>query len=134
MVWARSERGVAAGCGVVRWAVQLGEEEDEWDCFRLGVASDFFSGYTESRPVLSWFFQHSCMVADGEQQGDKFYPELFASGDVVTLELERACGADGVLRARVTGKTPRELKGLRRDGILYPNVGLANIYRNCANR
>ena len=62
------------------------------------------------------------MVANGQQQGDKFHPELFASGDVVTLELERARGADGVLRARVAGKTPRELKGLRRDGVLYPIV------------
>ncbi len=73
----------------------------------------FFSGYTESRPVLSWFFKNECMVADGEQQRDKFHPELFASGDVVTLELERA---------RVAGKTPRELKGLPRDGMLYPIV------------
>jgi hypothetical protein len=120
---------VAAGCGVVRWAVQLGEEEDEWDCFRVGVASDFFSGYTESRPVLSWFFKNSCMVADGKEV-DRFNSDLFASGDVVTLELERAPGADGVLRARVAGKPPRELKGLRRDGMLYPIVCMCERYQS----
>ncbi len=88
--WARSERSVAAGCGVVRWALQLDEYED----FRVGVASDFFSGYTESLPELSWFFQKDCMVADGEQQGDDFKPQPFASGDIVTVELERAPGVD----------------------------------------
>ena len=123
--WARSERGVAAGCGVVRWALQL---DKDWDCYRVGVCSDFFSGYTESWPVLSWFFEgesggSGCMVADGEMQGDNvFKPGPFCSGDVVTLELERAPGVDGVLRVRVAGKTPRELKGLPRDGMLYPIV------------
>jgi hypothetical protein len=116
---------VAAGCGAVRWAVQIGKERvawKKWDCFRLGVASDFFSGYTETWRVLSWFFENSCMVANGQQQGDKFHPEPFPSGDVVTFELERAPGADGVLRVQVAGKTPRELKGLPRDGMLYPIV------------
>jgi hypothetical protein len=90
--WARSERGVAAGCGAVRWAVQIGKERvawKKWDCFRVGVASDYFSGCTETWRVLSWFFENECMVANGQQQGDKFHPEPFPSGDVVTFELER---------------------------------------------
>jgi hypothetical protein len=51
-VWARSERGVGAGCGVVRWALQLGKE-DGGNFFRVGVASDAFSGYTEFCPKQS---------------------------------------------------------------------------------
>ncbi len=42
------------------------------------------------------------MVADGEPHGD-FDPELFACGDVVALELERAPGADGGLRVKRRG-------------------------------
>jgi hypothetical protein len=34
--WARSKRGVAAGCGVARWAVQLGAGA----CFAVGIASE----------------------------------------------------------------------------------------------
>ena len=66
---------------------------DNMDCYRVGVVGEFFSGYTEGRPVLSWFFEgesgSGCMVADGEQQGSNFKLEPFASGDIVTLELER---------------------------------------------
>ena len=79
------------------------------DCFRLGVASDYFSGYTEHDPVLCHCFENQ----DNEP---------FAAGDVVTLELERKSGVD-VLRVRVAGKKPqsRKLKGVPRDSMLYPN-------------
>ena len=126
--WARSEQGLGADCGVVRWALQLSKE---WgNTFRVGVASDAFREYTEACPKQSWFFQDSCMYADGQQQGDKFRPPPFARGDVVALELERAPGVDGVLRVRVAGKTPRELRGLPRDGVLYLAVGLDNRWQS----
>jgi hypothetical protein len=122
--WARSERGAAAGCGVVRWALQLklkddGEDDNE---FKLGVCSDYFSGYAEPFPVLCHYFAN-------EDNGNECDTEPFAAGDVVTVELERAPGVDGVLRVRVAGKTPQELKGLPRDGMLYPIVCMSNEYQ-----
>jgi len=48
----------------------------------------------------------------------------FAADDVVTIELERVRGFDGVLRLLVAGEEPRELWGLPRDGVLYPIEGL----------
>ncbi len=47
----------------------------------------------------------------------------FTFGDVATVELERA---PGVLRVRVAGKTPRELRGLPIDGMLFPIMRLCN--------
>jgi hypothetical protein len=117
--WARSERGAAAGCGVVKWALQLGKNGGD-DTFTVGVASDFFSGYTEQDPVLSWYFQNENYVGDAEP---------FAAGDVVTVELERAPGVYGVLRVRVAGKTPQEKRGLPMNGMLYPIVCLSNMYQ-----
>ena len=44
-------------------------------------------------------------------------------GNVVTVELERMPGVDGVLRVGVNGKFhPREINGLPSDGVLYPIV------------
>jgi len=123
--WARSERGVGAGCGVVRWALQLSKKSGG-DWFRMGVASDAFSGYTECWPERSWVFSDYCMYADGQRQGGLFDSPPFAAGDVVTVELERAPGVDGVLRVRVAGKIARELKGLPKEGMLYPIVCLSN--------
>jgi hypothetical protein len=125
--------GVAAGCGVVRWAVQLSKKHGR-RVFIVGVASDAFSGYAEFYPNESWVFSNDAIWAYGQRQGDWLDPPPFTAGDVVTVELERAPGVDGVLRVRVQGKTPQELEGLPRDGMLYPNVGLANIYRYCAYR
>jgi len=127
--WARSELGVAAGCGVVRWAVQLGKESGGLVSM-VGVASDAFSGYTEAYPKQSWFFQDDGIWADGQQQGGYFDPKPFGPGDVVTVELERAPGVDGVLRVRVAGKTPREWRGLPRDGMLYPIVCMCHQYQS----
>jgi hypothetical protein len=123
--WARSERGAAPGCGVVRWALRL--RFDEQGCcddeardhpFRVGVCSDYFSGYTEHDPVLCHCFKNQ----DNEP---------FAAGDVVTLELERKSGVD-VLRVRVEGKKPQslELKGVPRDSMLYPIVCISNEYQS----
>ncbi len=61
------------------------------------------------------------MFADGQLQGAYLDSPAFAAGDVVTVELERAPGVDGVLRVRVAGKTPREWKGLPRT---VPNCGI----------
>ena len=109
----------------MKWALQLGEEQGViFSFFRVGVASDSFSGYTDYWPEQSWFFQHGNMVSNGHQQGATFDPPPFAAGDVVTVELERAPGVDSVLRVRLAGKVARELKGLPSDGVMYPIVGL----------
>jgi len=122
--WARSERGVAAGCGVVRWALLLGKNYSKWNKFRVGVASDTFRGYKAKWPKQSWFFEDYGMIANGERQGGGGFL-LFAAGDVVILELERAPGVDGVLHVRVAGKFwSAKLEGLPRDGMLYPIVCL----------
>jgi hypothetical protein len=122
--WARRERGVGAGCGVERWALHLGEMRGGFSFFKVGVASDALKGYTKLSPKQSWFFSDSYMAANGQQQGGNFDSPAFAGGDVVTVELERAPGVDGVLRVRVAGKVARELKGLPSDGMLYPAVCL----------
>ena len=50
---------------------------------------------------------------------------FFFAGDVVTVELERRHGQDGVMRVRVAGKAfVRDMTGLPRDGMLYPAVDL----------
>jgi len=122
--WARSDRGVGAGCGVVRWAVQL-SKGDGVCLFKIGVASETFDGYTEYAPKQSWVLWNYCTVADGQQQLT-FPSYCFTAGDVVTVELERAPGVDGVLRVRVAGKAPRELRGLPKEGMLYPIVCICN--------
>ena len=53
---------------------------------------------------------------------------FFSPGDVVTVELERRHGQDGVMRVRVAGKAfVRDMTALPRDGMLYPAVCLVNI-------
>ena len=109
----------------MRWTLQLGKESGGFS-FRVGVASDAFSGYTEATPTQSWFFRNHSMCADGHFQHGLFDSTAFAAGDVVTVELERARGVDGVLRVRVAGKIAREWRGLPRDGMLCPIVCLCN--------
>ena len=41
-------------------------------------------------------------------------------------------GVDGVLRVRVAGKRERELRGLPKDGLLYPIVCLNNNEQSCS--
>ncbi len=53
---------------------------------------------------------------------------FFSEGDVVTVELERRHGQDGVMRVRVAGKAfVRDMTALPRGGMLYPAVCLASI-------
>ena len=81
----------------------------------VGVASAAFREYNEYMPEQSWFFEDKHVYADGQLQSgsfaEVFNPQPFAAGDVVTVELERAPGVDGVLRVRVAGKVARELRG-----------------------
>ncbi len=85
-----------------------------------------------SRNILSttkksWFFQSGATFVDGKVQGYFFLDAFFSSGDVVTVELERRPGQDGVMRVRVAGKAfVRDMTALPRDGALYPAVCLLN--------
>ncbi len=110
----------------MKWALQLCKANGGCP-IRVGVASDAFSIYTESLPTRSWFFLSDCMVNNGQYQGGSFDSPAFAGGDVVTFELERAPGVEGVLRVRVAGKKARELTGLPRDGMLYPILCLSSM-------
>ena len=92
----------------------------------VGVVSDAFTKYTKAWPKNSWFFRNNAIFVDGELQGD--YDEFFSEGDVVTVELERRHGQDGVMRVRVAGKAfVRDMTALPRDGMLYPAVCFCSI-------
>ena len=97
--------------------------------YKVGVVSDAFTGYTEVRPKKSWFFRNDGIYVDGEQQcGFTSMGALFSPGDVVTVELERRHGQDGVMRVRVAGKAfVRDMTALPRDGMLYPAVCFCSI-------
>ena len=126
--WVRAERGIAAGCGVVRWMVQLcADREARGRWHMLGVASEHFSRYSASGCRLQhvWYFQKACMCADGGKPV-YFASPCFDQGELVTLELERSPGATGVLRIQAAGKTPQEIRGLPQDGLLYPIVCVVN--------
>ena len=99
----------------------------------LGVVSDAFTEYTRytGNPIRSWVFQDDSVWADGQRQGD-FSIGFFNTGDVVSVELERRPGQDGVMRVRVAGKAPQQdMTGLPRDGMLYPAVCLHNNEQSC---
>jgi hypothetical protein len=122
--WARSERGFPPACGAVKWAVKLSKESGGL-VYRVGVVSDAFTGYTGGWPKKSWYFQNNGIYVDGEWQGNS--GAFFSEGDVVTVELERRHGQDGVMRVRVAGKAfVRDMTALPRDGMLYPAVCLDN--------
>jgi hypothetical protein len=127
--WACSNVGVGAGYGVVRWAVQL-SKEGGFMSFMVGVASEAFRSNAVIYPKHAWFMRNDSMIADQRQQGDLFQPHPFTAGDVVIVELERAHGVDGKLRVRVAGKTPREMVGLPRNGMLYPILGLSHYFQS----
>ena len=105
----------------MKWAVKLGDENGGgWH--RVGVVSDAFTGYTGWCPKNSWFFQNNAIYVDGKWQGSGAF---FSEGDVVTVELERRHGRNGVMRVRVAGKAfVRDMTALPRDGMLYPAVCL----------
>jgi hypothetical protein len=111
----------------VKWAVKLSKEDGD-EVHRVGVVSDAFTRYTEYWPKQSWFFQNNRIFVDGEQQGaTTSMGAFFSEGDVVTVELERRPGQDGVMRVRVAGKAfVRDMTALPRDGTLYPAVCLGN--------
>ncbi len=103
----------------MKWAVKL-SDENGWH--RVGVVSDAFTGYTEDGPKKSWYFRNNAIFVDGKWQGSGAF---FSPGDVVTVELERRRGQDGVMRVRVAGKAfVRDMTALPRDGMLYPAVCL----------
>ena len=111
----------------MKWAVKLSKEDgDYWH--RVGAVSDAFTGYTVVRPKKSWYFTNNGIYVDGEEQGDcTSVGAFFSEGDVVTVELERRHGQDGVMRVRVAGKAfVRDMTALPRDGMLYPAVCLGN--------
>ena len=71
------------------------------------------------------FFTNHFGWGNGKQQGG--CGACFCAGDVVTVELERRHGQDGVMRVRVAGKAfVRDMTALPRDGMLYPAVCLCN--------
>jgi hypothetical protein len=111
----------------VKWAVKL-SMDGGYFYHRVGVVSDAFTKYTESCPKKSWFFRNDAIWVDGEQQGDlTSMNTFFSEGDVLTVELERRPGQDGVMRVRVAGKAfVRDMTALPRKGKLYPAVCLGN--------
>jgi hypothetical protein len=116
----------------VKWAVKLSKDHGDF-VHRAGVVSDKFTRYTQGWPKQSWFFQNNGIFVEGELQGDKTSMDAFFSpGDVVTVELERRPGQDGVMRVRVAGKAfVRDMTALPRDGMLYPAVCLGNSKQSC---
>ncbi len=96
----------------MKWAVKLSKEGGGL-CRRVGVVSEAFTGYTEVRPKNSWYFTST--------------NAFFSEGDVVTVELGRQHGQDGVMRVRVAGIAfVGEMTALPRDGMLYPAVCLGH--------
>ncbi len=84
-VWARSERGAAPGCGVVRWALRLWldehncDDEAREDPFKVGIySSDYFSGYAEDDPVLCHYFENQCFGADVPWGCDDVHVAVFS--------------------------------------------------------
>jgi hypothetical protein len=67
----------------------------------------------------------------GSQGGFTSPGAFFSRGDVVTVELERRHGQDGVMRVRVAGKAfVRDMTALPRDGMLYPAVCLSSTLQS----
>ena len=129
--WARREHGFPPGCGAVKWAVKLGDASGI-NVYVLGVVSDAFTEYTECYSRGAWTFQDNMVHADGQEvkgpNGSQYFdPGFFDTGDVVSVELERRPGQDGVMSVRVAGKAPQQdMTGLPRDGMLNPAVCLLN--------
>ena len=104
----------------MKWAVKLSKDIG---VHRVGVVSDAFTQYTAIDPKKSWSFSNCYIWVDGEEHGGP--GEFFSAGDVVTVELERRHGQDGVMRVRVAGRAfVRDMTGLPRDGMLYPAICL----------
>ena len=105
--------------------MQLGK--DGGRVYRVGVAAHAFKSYSDCGwPRRAWVFQNDSAASDGDQVGDFFGPHCFEQGDSVSVVLERRLGVEGVLRVEVSGRLPREIEGLPKDGVLYPIVCLIN--------
>ncbi len=114
----------------MKWAVKLSKEHGDC-CHRVGVVSDAFTEYTKVAPKHSWSFQNIAIWVEGKVQGGVAFG-FFSPGDVVTVELERRHGQDGVMRVRVAGKAfAWDMTALPRDGTLYPAVRLWNSKQSC---
>ena len=94
----------------------------------MGVVSEAFTKYTGCYPKQSWVFENNAIFVNGALHINFVSSNaFFSAGDVVTVELERRHGQDGVMRVRVAGKAfVRDMTGLPRDGMLYPAVRLCN--------
>jgi hypothetical protein len=124
----RGDRAFEAGCGIVRWGIKLGVN-DGGAVYVVGVASDAFSDYSASIAGSeirhAWVFENGAMRADGQRL--ELNSSCYDRCDVVMLELQRLLGAaDSTLRIQVAGKSPQQMRGLPRDGVLYPIVCLVN--------
>jgi hypothetical protein len=100
---------------------------------RVGVVSEAFTEYTGCYPKQSWVFENDAIVVNGDLQGNVVSSNAFFSpGGVVTVELERRHGQDGVMRVRVAGKVfVRDMTALPRDGMLYPAVRICHSKQSC---
>jgi len=103
-------------------------------CSRCELPLTLSEDTLKARPSNRGIFQTTAcslmMFADGQHQGYCFDSPAFAAGDVVTVELERAPGVDGVLRVWEAGKMPQELRGSPSDGMICPIVCLGNKKRS----
>jgi hypothetical protein len=123
--WVRSKQGASPGSGLLRWGMQLGASGGR--VYRMGVVSDAFRSYNDvGWPRAAWVFQNDAAACEGEQMGEFFQPPFFEHGDMVCLELERRRGCCSVVRVRVPGRAPLEMRGLPEDGVLYPAACLIN--------
>jgi hypothetical protein len=127
--WARSKRGFGAGCGVVRWAIRLGNQDGGFQ-YKVGVASADFRDYCAGWPQHTFFFQQEFVMANGQHVASYNADKCFTAGHVVIVELERAPGVDGVLSVQIEGNPRQEWKGLPRDGMLYPIVCVCNAVQS----
>ena len=72
-----------------------------------------------------WFFQNDAIWCNGYSEG-YFSPGCMEPGDIVTLELERRVGCEGVMRVKANGRPTKQMAGLPSEGVLHPVVNILN--------
>jgi hypothetical protein len=137
VAWVRCSQGLPAGCGVVRWAIQLGSSQvrrvadaacddehssqerkyNEHD-FCVGVCGQGFCGQKwPGKQVWALHQFESRVVEDGEYGRNLYHrscrplcirQDNFHAGDVLMFQLERTCGEAGVLRVGFARKLNEE--------------------------
>jgi hypothetical protein len=108
----------------VKWAVKFSEESGSY-LHVVGVVSDAFTKNAEPNCQNMHGGFKTTRVMSTKIGGDITY-RFFRAGDVVTVELERRHGQDGVMRVRAAGKAfVRDMTSLPRDGMLYPASTIA---------